>query len=193
MVMADPVEIHQIFMNLCTNAAYAMKKSGGFLVVRLEDIIIDENFSVFHGMITPGAYIRIAITDTGDGIPPDAMDLIFEPYYTTKPLGEGTGLGLYVTHSIVKECRGTITVNSEKGKGSCFEIYFPIIKDIKEKTDEEEKKVPVQIGNERILFVDDELQLVKLGRRRLESLGYQISGRTNSIETLQAFKAMPAL
>ncbi|MDA3897764.1 MAG: ATP-binding protein [Desulfobacteraceae bacterium] len=189
MIMADPTQIHQIMMNLCTNAAYAMKTNGGTLMIMIEEVMLDGKFAAVTKGVMPGIHIRITVTDTGEGISPDVMDMIFEPYYTTKPFGEGTGLGLSLIHGIVREHGGAITVNSEKTKGSSFKIYLPVIRGKTEKEIIKKKIIPV--GSERILFVDDELQLVKLGGRMLESLGYRVSGRTSSIEALQVFKAMP--
>ena len=188
-VMGDAAQINQIMMNLVTNAADAMSEKGGLLEVTLENIILQEEKSCFDWVLSPGAYVRLMVRDTGEGIEPRIMDRIFEPYYTTKEVGKGTGMGLSVIHGIVKRHGGGIRVESGPGKGTVFEIYFPVL----EKTIEEEKKPGGEIkgGSERILFVDDEESLVDLNRQRLERLGYHVKSTTKPEEALEWFKADP--
>jgi len=188
-VMGDAAQINQIVMNLVTNAADAMSKEGGLLEVTLDNIILQEEKPCFDWVLSPGAYIRLRMRDTGEGIEPEIMDRIFDPYYTTKEIGKGTGMGLSVIHGIVKRHGGGIWVESTLGEGALFEIYIPAL----EKTVEEEKEPEGEIkgGSEKILFVDDEESMVNLNRQRLERLGYQVKGTTKPVEALEWFKADP--
>ncbi|MBF0530261.1 MAG: hybrid sensor histidine kinase/response regulator, partial [Deltaproteobacteria bacterium] len=120
-ILADPTQLHQIIMNLCTNAAHAMSKKGGVLTIRVEEAIIED-----HKLgLKPGAYVVLTINDTGYGIKSNIMDRIFDPYFTTKGPGEGTGLGLAVVHGIIKSLNGKIKVLSEEGQGTTFSVYLP--------------------------------------------------------------------
>ncbi len=188
-VMGDAAQINQIVMNLVTNAADAMSEKGGLLEVTLEKIILQEEKACFDWVLSPGPYVRLRMRDTGEGIEPKIMDRIFDPYYTTKEVGKGTGMGLSVIHGIVKRHGGGILVESELGKGTVFEIYFPAL----EKTAEEEKEPEGEIkgGSERILFVDDEEPMVNLNRQRLERLGYDVKSTTKPVEALEWFRADP--
>ena len=188
-VFADPTHIHQILMNLCTNAGQAMEENGGTLEVTLVDVEIDEDFASMHPEIIPGAYIKLSVSDTGCGIPHDLMSRIFDPFFTTKAPGKGTGIGLSAVHGIVKKYGGLITVYSEPKKCTTFNVFLPVIESTeKEKINIEE---PLQMGNEHILFVDDEKPLADMGSQILESQGYAVTVRTSSIEALELFKAQP--
>ena len=188
-VMGDASQINQIVMNLVTNAADAMSEEGGLLKVTLENIILQEEKICFDWVLSPGPYVRLRMRDTGEGIEPKIMDRIFEPYYTTKEVGKGTGMGLSVIHGIMKRHNGGIRVESEVEKGTLFEIYFPAL----EKAAEEEKKPEGEIkgGSERILFVDDEESMVNLNHQRLERLGYTVKSTTKPVEALEWFRADP--
>ena len=189
-VNADPTQMQQVIMNLCTNAGHAMQKDGGVLAVGLANVELDDTAAAQYLDMSPGPYLRFSVSDTGYGMTPDVKERIFEPFFTTKAPGEGTGLGLSVVHGIVKSHGGTITVYSEPGKGSTFHIYLPLIQEeaIKPEVDEQ---VPILTGNERILFIDDEQALADLGKQMLEHLGYKVTTRTSSIEALELFKAQP--
>jgi CheY-like chemotaxis protein len=189
LAMADPTQIHQILMNLCTNADHAMREKGGVLEVKLEDVELDADFTAAHPNIKPGAYINLTVSDTGHGIPPGVLERIFDPFFTTKEIGEGTGMGLSVVHGIVGSYGGAITAYSEPGQGSTFKVYLPIIERRKEPEIRTEESIST--GSERILFVDDESVLVDMGKQILESLGYDVITRTSSIEALELFKAQP--
>jgi PAS domain S-box-containing protein len=187
-ILGDPSQIHQIFMNLCTNASQAMDEQGT-LTITLEDVMLeDPSAQGFHG-IDPGKYLAIYILDTGLGISPAILDQIFEPYFTTKKLGKGTGMGLATVHGIVKNHGGEILVESKPGKGSCFTIYFPII----ESDTKAVKKVPehIQPGTERILFVDDEPPIIKMASKMMEWMGYKVSSRSSSLDALELFRSKP--
>jgi signal transduction histidine kinase/CheY-like chemotaxis protein len=189
-VLADPTQIHQVLMNLCTNAGYAMQETGGTLEVSLTNVELDSHFTGRHSDMAPGPHLRLTVSDTGHGMTPDVLERIFDPFFTTKGPGEGTGMGLSVVHGIVKSFGGTITVYSEPGKGSTFHVYLPIAEDLK---DEGETEViePLPTGNERILLIDDEQPLVDIGKQMLERLGYEVITRTSSIEALELFRAQP--
>ncbi|MEW6672967.1 MAG: ATP-binding protein [Thermodesulfobacteriota bacterium] len=188
-ILSDPTEFHQIVMNLCTNAAYAMREKGGILEITLTDVKLDSNFSSTHLEIQPGAYQKLTVSDTGHGIKPEVLNRIFDPFFTTKPKDEGTGLGLSVVHGIVKDCGGTITVYSELDEGSTFNLYFPIIEGKAEEKQGEHVNIPT--GIERILVVDDDKAIVDITQKNLTSLGYEVKVRTSSLEALELFKAMP--
>jgi CheY-like chemotaxis protein len=176
-------------MNLCANAAHAMQENGGVLEVRLFQVILNADFANKYPDMKQGQYVKMSFKDTGHGIPPEVRDSIFNPYFTTKEKGEGTGLGLAVVHGIVKNFEGEITVDSEPGKGSIFDVYLPVIED------EEQESIkpiePLHTGHENVLVVDDEPGIVEMGGRMLESLGYQVTTRTSSIEALELFKHEP--
>lgn len=188
--LADPTQIHQIVMNLCTNAAQAMQDSGGLLKVHLTDITIDHgNYRQRYPDAKPGAYIRLAVSDQGHGIDTQYLHRIFDPFFTTKKRGEGTGMGLSVVHGIVKSYGGFIYAHSQLGKGSMFEILFPAQKPAA--VPDATLELPIPTGSESILFVDDETMIVDIVKRMLESLGYRVVARTCAIEALEVFKINP--
>ncbi len=189
-ILADPVQIHQIIMNLCTNAHHAMKASGGVLEVRLVSVDIGPEYAVVHPDLKPGPHVRITVKDTGHGMNPDTLTKIFDPYFTTKEKGLGTGLGLAVVHGIVQKHGGVITVTSEPGKGSAFDLYFPVIQEKAVSISKMPENLPT--GNEHILLIDDEQTLVDMGREMLEHLGYTVETRTGSVDALALFCSNPA-
>ncbi|NDY70625.1 PAS domain S-box protein [Desulfobacter hydrogenophilus] len=189
-IKGNPTQIHQVILNLCTNAAYAMEKNGGVLMLSLKDVEIKAPLNVNPLYeIPPGKYLEIVVSDTGEGIMPDAMDSIFEPYFTTKPHDEGTGLGLALVHGIVYSCGGAVTVSSEVGKGSIFRVLFPIIEIKKPQLTDGIEELPT--GTERILFVDDEISITRMVERALKQLGYSIMVQTSSLTALEIFQAGP--
>ncbi len=188
-VLADPTQMHQIVMNLCTNAAHAMREKGGELKVLLTEASMGPEETGGLGDIVPGDFLRISVSDTGSGIPSNVIDKIFEPYYTTKEQGQGTGLGLAVIHGIVKSCGGHIAVDSEVNKGSVFHVYLPIVDAEVFLTRESSADLPG--GTERILFVDDEKAAVIAIQPMLERLGYRVTAKTESMEALDLFREAP--
>jgi CheY-like chemotaxis protein len=188
-ILADITQIQQLVLNLCNNAAHAMIAEGGKLKVELENVFINEP-PVGMDMI-PGRYVRLSVSDMGCGMKPEIKDRIFDPFFTTKRPGEGTGLGLSVVHGIVIHHDGMITVESEEGKGSTFDIYLPIIPDDKSSNLIPSTLVQPPTGNEDILFVDDEEVVVDANRRTLQRLGYNVTVFTNSKKALSAFKKNP--
>ena len=189
LVMADPIQIHQLLMNLCTNAGHAMGERGGRLTVKLLDTYFDAEALVDHPELKTGPFIELTISDTGHGIPAHLIDRIFDPFFTTKEKGEGTGMGLSVAHGIVGSCGGKIIATSELGKGSTFKIYLPSVE--KDEPSQPLGAEPVKAGTERILFVDDEIPLADIGKQMIESLGYKVTTRTSSLEALELFRAKP--
>ena len=188
MVLADPTQIHQVAMNIIANAYHAVKLKGGMISVRLAETVMD-SFSMKTDL-EPGKYAVFSVSDTGHGISPDIIDKIFDPYFTTKGMGEGTGLGLSVVYGIIQDHKGAVFVNSEIGKGTTFEFYFPLYRQSGQtEIKQEVKSSPT--GNERILLVDDEQAVLKLEQQILERLGYQITSKLSSIEALEAFKSDP--
>jgi len=188
-VLADPTQIHQVIMNLCTNAGHAMQQQGGKIIISLEDFDLDNANTEQYPSLSPGGYLKLIITDTGSGIPPEIIERIFDPFFTTKPHGEGTGLGLSVVHGIIKSCKGDISVQSEMEKGTSFEIYLPVIKaEVPLATQEQTQLIP---GTESILFIDDEPMLIDISKKILTSLGYRVSAHTSSNEALSVFKKTP--
>lgn len=191
MVVASPTEVQQIIMNLATNASLAMQEREGTMEVGLSDIGFAPE-SVVAGLdVAPGEYVQLVVKDTGSGMSPDVMKRVFDPFFTTREVGMGTGMGLAVVYGIVQALRGTITVESEVGVGSTFRVFLP-----KEKTDtqaEAVQSVESPGGNERILFVDDEEMLVEWGQTILERLGYTVTAMTNGHEALKTFSRDPSL
>lgn len=187
-LMADPTQIHQVVMNLCTNAAHAMRDTGGRLTVSLVNVNPDNDSSCPPSEKLTNSCIRLSVSDTGKGMTREIMERIFEPYFTTKRPGEGTGLGLAQVHGIVESHDGTITVESEPGKGTTFRLYFPVIEEEEAWQDDTQEFCPG--GSERILLVDDEPSLVLMGRQMLESLGYRVVTSTKSRLALEVFRAV---
>jgi PAS domain S-box-containing protein len=189
LVMVDATQIHQVAMNLLTNAYHAMEDQGGKLDVTLKEVDLDVDDLKDPAMLA-GPYVCLTVEDTGAGIDEYLMDRIFEPYFSTKGKDKGTGLGLAMAHGIVKSYGGNIRVYSEPGKGTAFHVYLPVIQTQAE-TKETQVLTPVEGGKERILLVDDEEQIVRMSQQMLERLGYHVTARTSSIETLEAFRAAP--
>jgi PAS domain S-box-containing protein len=189
LIMGNASQMNQFFMNLFTNAAHAMEDTGGILEVSLKDVIIDLSFTKSDIELEPGNYVKIRVSDTGKGIPQDIMNSIFEPYFTTKAPGEGTGMGLAMVHGIIESYGGRITVESKIGEGTVFTIYLPITK--KRYFYQTYKDEDLPHGTERVLLIDDELPIVRMQSRILEGLGYHTSVRTSSVETLELFRIKP--
>ena len=187
-ILADPTQFHQLLINLCTNAAQAMLNKGT-LEISLAEVDIGEDDLANQIDRQPGKYIRLGVSDTGEGIKPDIIDKIFDPFFTTRKVGQGTGMGLSVVHGIIESHGGFITVESKPAKGTTFFLFFPKTEEVPiEKTDIKES---LPTGNERILFVDDEKALVEIGREMLEHLGYSVTTFTDGAEALETFKSEP--
>ena len=184
-VLADPTQIHQILMNLCTNAAQAMQENVGVLEVSLTDTVIGPESVDTYPDIPFGPYVTLSVRDTGTGISPAIIGRIFDPFFTTKAPGIGTGLGLSVVHGIVKSCGGTIKVESLPGQGTTFHLFFPAME--RDQLREIVETISLPRGRERILFVDDEPALVETANEMLGRLGYDVICRTNGMEAREAF------
>lgn len=192
-VMGNSTQITQVLMNLCTNAAHAMRDSGGSLEISVREVDLGIS-DIGIQELPPGRYQCLAVRDTGHGMSQEIQNRVFEPYFTTKKSGEGTGMGLAVVHGIVKSHHGLIKVTSRHGEGAEFCVYFPAIKIVDaNQTQEALKQLAGQKGqNERILFVDDEQSLAEIGKKMLEMLGYSVDSRTSSVEALACFQENPA-
>jgi len=189
-VMGDATQIHQVIMNLCTNAYQAMQDKGGTLEVNLSEVYVGYEETAKKIGMQPGKHLQLLVRDEGCGMDAVVLGRIFEPYYTTKEQGKGTGLGLSVIHGIVKNHRGDISVTSSPGKGTTFKVYLPITEDAEIATELEPSNGTVK-GNERILLIDDEEQIVSMEQQMLENLGYEVTARTDSTEALKEFSQQP--
>jgi PAS domain S-box-containing protein len=193
MVLADSTQIGQVIMNLCTNAAHAIGEGTGTIELSLMDINLDQDFVARYPVkIYPGPYIRLSVHDNGHGMDSATLDRIFDPYFTTKKPGEGTGLGLAVVHGIVESHSGMINVYSEPQQGTTFNIFLPIFQynDLQQLQNGGHVCAP-QGGREHILFIDDEVSLANVNKQLLEALGYQVTIRTSSVEALEVFRQQP--
>jgi PAS domain S-box-containing protein len=188
-VTADPTQIHQIVMNLTTNAFHAMEESGGELKVGLEQIQVARPNPV-HPEMAPGSYACLTVADTGPGIPREILDRIFEPFFTTKEKGKGTGMGLSVVHGIVEAMNGAVQVSSEPGRGTEFRVYLPVVGKGAEKKDVLTHEA-LPGGSEKVLLVDDEEAIIIMERQILERLGYEVFPCSGSMEALDTFRARP--
>jgi PAS domain S-box-containing protein len=188
-VMGDSIQIHQVIMNLCANAAHAMRDGGGLLEINLTNETVRGFDSTRYGNIKPGEFVKITVRDTGHGIDSQTMEKIFDPFFTTKARGEGTGMGLSVVHGIIKNLTGHISVESTPGQGSAFHVFLP---GAETRTIEEiEKQEQPPLGTERILFVDDEVAITEIYKNMLEQLGYTMDARNNALDALRDFQKNP--
>lgn len=189
-VSADPTQLHQVVMNLCTNAFQAMKKDGGVLDIQLAPETVDAEQARMHASLREGPYVRLTVRDTGVGMDPAIHERIFEPFFTTKEVGEGTGLGLSVVHGIVRNHEGAILVESSPGRGSAFHVYLPrIVATVETLPDKQQRVAP---GHGQVLLVDDEQAILELGRRMLERSGYSPLLAADGAQALQLFRQTPA-
>jgi PAS domain S-box-containing protein len=188
-VLAEPTDLHRIVINLCTNAALAMQDHGGLLELRLAEVTVDEAFASKHPGVSPGRFVRLTVRDTGHGMTREVQARIFEPFFTTRECGEGTGMGLAVVHGIVSRCHGAVTVESEPGRGTTFEIHLPLAEQSTPTTHPPAE--PLLVGTGRILVVDDEPLVAAMVVDQLRELGYQATSRANGPEALEAFAADP--
>ena len=190
-VLADPTQMQQVIMNLCTNAAHAMRQKGGRIFVDLAGFSFSSPGDAPHPTMSPRSYARLSVTDTGEGMPPEIIEHVFDPFFTTKPAGEGTGLGLSVVHGIVASHGGTITVSSEQGLGSTFTVYLPELLE-EQSRDFTDEGSPVPRGHERILFIDDEEDLAAIGDEMLTDLGYRVISKSGARGALTLFRLDPS-
>ncbi len=190
MAVADSTQIHQVLVNLCTNAAHAMENDGGVLEVSLVDIGLESDVTIDNERLKQGSYLRLSVSDTGHGMDGSVMKRIFEPFFTTKAVGKGTGMGLSVVHGIVEDHGGTITVKSTPGKGTTFNVFLPRIESGKQEQPESSVS-SIPRGNETILLIDDEVPIIDATKQMLERLGYTVVGEMSGIDALETFRAEP--
>jgi PAS domain S-box-containing protein len=195
LILADPSQIHQIIMNLCTNAYHAMQETKGCLSLSLKDLEIAEGSDLtdrFNTYIPPGKYIELEVSDTGQGIDEQVLEKVFDPYFTTKEMGKGTGLGLALVHGIVEEHSGFIQVESSPGHGSVFRIFFPLIESVPElEPDSEEKNELLSGSGEKLMIVDDETSILFSTKELLEDLGYGVDVFQDGLQAFSEFKKSP--
>ncbi|BCS95214.1 hypothetical protein DSLASN_08460 [Desulfoluna limicola] len=188
-IVSDPTQMNQVLINLCTNAFHAMEKEGGILTVELKNETVDKKAIEPGSELQPGRYVKLTVQDSGPGIPDAIQERIFEPYFTTKEVGRGTGMGLAIVHGIMKSCGGFITLESRVGQGATFRLYFPASREAAFPALDDGVDVPG--GSERILFVDDEPYLAEMGQEMLERLGYQVTVARESIKAWELFEKDP--
>jgi PAS domain S-box-containing protein len=189
-LMADTTQMHQLLMNLCTNAAHAMPDKSGTITISLDDVTVSHITPTMFQPMPPGQYIRLTVSDTGTGIKPDIIERIFDPFFTTQAIGDGTGMGLALVHGIMENHAGFIAVESSTGTGSTFMLYLPRT----EQSAREARAAPATLpgSNERVLFVDDEADVTAVAEKILGSLGYAVVATTSSLKALSLFKNNPA-
>ncbi|WP_300459596.1 response regulator [Desulfobacula sp.] len=190
-VMADPTQIHQVIMNLCTNAYHAMSDTGGVLTVSLHEVKISEQESIPDLNRFPGRYLILEVRDTGHGMDKETQDKIFDPYFTTKEVGKGTGLGLAVVNGIVKNHNGFIKLSSETGCGSTFQVFWPIIEQVEPLVLHDKMKTKLFTGTEQIMLVDDETDILHSLQQIMERQGYKVTPFRDGKSALQAFAKNP--
>ncbi|MBD3235123.1 MAG: PAS domain S-box protein [Candidatus Eisenbacteria bacterium] len=189
-VFGDATQVHQVLINLGTNAAQAMGETGGRLEISLDAIEVRSGQTGRHPGLRLGPHLRLVVCDSGPGMQPQVAERVFEPFFTTKAAGEGTGMGLAVVHGIVRDHGGVITLRTAPGEGSCFQVLLPRIREVVEADASRSSQADV-VRKARVLLVDDEVSIVDLDRRRLSRMGYDVTGRTSSVEALEAFRANP--
>ncbi|MFO7886133.1 MAG: response regulator [Desulfobacteraceae bacterium] len=190
-IMANPTQLHQIAMNLITNAYHAVESTGGNITVKLQEVVFSHGDAP-DGRLSSGRYAVLSVCDTGTGIDPAVMNKIFDPYFTTKEKGRGTGLGLATVYGIVKAHGGDIRVHSELKKGSSFHIYLPVLEKPSADGAPEKQQQSLPTGAEHILLVDDEKPVLQLEKQILERLGYSITSFSSSVDALAAFRTDPS-
>lgn len=191
LILADPTQIHQVLVNLCTNAFHAMEETGGILSLSVKRKNLSKEDLASGPQVQPGDFVQLSISDTGSGIATDIQEKIFDPFFTTKEVGKGTGMGLSIVHGIAKSYKGFVTCHSQLGEGTVFQVYLPVFAD---PTVLETEPAPLdltQLGNESILFIDDEEILAEMGQTMLERLGYRVTIKISSIEALNTFQNQP--
>ena len=188
-ILADPIQINQIMMNLCINASQAMEDTGGIMEIIVETVSLDEEAADSYPDLTAGDYLKITVNDTGPGIDPEIIERIFDPYFTTKEMGKGSGMGLSIVHGIVQNHSGAISVDSKLGKGTTFSILFPAVDEKPKIETETINKIPR--GHETILFVDDEKSIANMAQKMLKHLGYKVETSLNPLQALDLFKSKP--
>jgi PAS domain S-box-containing protein len=189
-ILADPSQIHQVIVNLCTNAFHALERSGeGVIKIELSEVVADRSLIRMFPKMRAGRYVLLKISDTGCGMDEETVERIFEPFYTTKPVNKGSGLGLSMVHGIIIGHRGEIAVESSPGKGTSFHVYLPVV-------DEQITSQPLDPapspGNCSVLFVDDEPGSLKMMTLMMNKLGFRIRALDSPLEALELFRQDPS-
>ncbi len=188
-ILGDPIQINQVMMNLCTNASQAMEETGGILEITVKEVYLNEDAVEYYSDLHTGDYLQITVSDTGHGVEPEIIDRIFDPYFTTKEVGKGSGLGLAVVHGIVKNYNGAVSVDSRPGNGTTFTILVPVVAE--KPVTEAEQTDEISRGNETILFVDDEKAITDITGTMLKRLGYKTEIKNDPAEALELFRSKP--
>ncbi len=190
-VLGDTTQIHQLLMNLCLNASQAMENGKGTMSVELGEVVLDESFAALNPPLVPGRYMRLVLADTGCGISPEIEKKIFDPYFTTKEVGKGTGMGLAVVQGIVRNHNGAITVSSDLGKGSIFSVFLPVLENKESRHEADSFDKIATRGNEHVLLVDDEPAVVEMLKIQLKRLGYKVTCSVKPEDALELFRQDP--
>jgi CheY-like chemotaxis protein len=188
-ILGDSTQLHQVVMNLCTNAVQAMSDAGGNLTVSVELVEVTAGFASRYPPLREGSWIRLSVADTGPGMPQAVLDRLFEPFFTTKAPGVGTGLGLSVVHGVVQNHEGAVVVESLPGHGTTFDIYLPAM--MSPSWSGEDVVDAKSVAGRRILFVDDEASIARLAQVMLRGLGHTATSFGSAAEGLAALKANP--
>ncbi|MGE0087452.1 MAG: ATP-binding protein [Desulfococcaceae bacterium] len=192
-ITGDPTQIHQIVMNLCSNANYVLRDRGGVIEIHIDQVSFGSQEKIMIPNLSPGDYVRLTVSDNGPGMDKNVLERVFDPFFTTKPAGEGTGMGLAVVHGIVQNHGGAVSVESQPGMGTSFHCYFPLIAQAECVCESARVRKTIQGGTENILFVDDEIDILDTCGQMLTDLGYHVTCRTDSHEALNLFKKNPDL
>lgn len=191
MIMADATRFHQIMMNLGTNSIHAMRECGGQITITTEQVVLDEN--ELDGDMEPGSYLKLSVADSGHGMDKNVLEKSLQPFFTTKPAGEGTGMGLWLVNQIVRDLNGYLTVDSVVGEGTEVTVFFPVVekRDGEDDSQLEQEDLKQYAGNECILYVDDEKTLTDVAELVLAGYGYKVRAYNSSVEALHEFSANP--
>ena len=190
-IVANAGQIHQIIMNLCTNAAHAIGDHDGTIRIELRREMVDQELATNRPALRPGEYVVLTVGDDGAGMDPNTLSRIFEPFFTTKDVGEGSGLGLSVVHGIVTAHDGDITVESSPGEGTTFRLYFPATETTAVVDDRDAGDYAPALAGEHVLLVDDNTDIVGMSSRLLEPFGYRVTSTTDSRVALKVFRRNP--
>ena len=185
-VLGNETQMNQLLINLCNNAVDAMQRAKALLRIELLNKSVDEKYAKHHSNIKPGQYVKLQVSNNGIGMDKETINRIFEPYFTTKGIGKGSGIGLAVVHGIVKRHGGSIIADSQPGQGSVFTLFLPAYEGRLE--DKKDEGIVLPTGDETILYVDDEPSIARLGKLHLERLGYTAESTTDPLEALEMVK-----
>jgi PAS domain S-box-containing protein len=189
-IIADSTELHQVLMNLINNATHAIGDAGGVIDIRVEPRMVDNVFAKTFSGLQSGLHVHLSVTDTGSGMSKEVLERVFEPFFTTKPVGYGTGIGLAAVQEIVRKLQGAISVESEPGRGTQFQIFLPA-KELVAASNTSDCFNIKEPNRPRILYIDDEEHLAQLGYRLLRSAGFDVIAYSSSLHALNEFSRAP--